>query len=83
MPIFADLSDVEVDRDEDTMSPQPHSVQFNGKDGHYLELPSDVSAPPPVNVGLPGSPQKKMIQPIIEEEPTAQGELDSNNIAER
>jgi hypothetical protein len=33
---------------------------------------------------LPGSPQKKMIQPIIEEESNAQeGEVESNNSAER
>ena len=33
---------------------------------------------------LPGSPQKKMIQPIIEEESAPQeGEVESNNSAER
>ena len=77
-----------MDRDEDSLSPQPHHVQFNGKDGSYLELPPEQQSapnmPPPVNVSLPGSPQKKMIQPIIEEESTPQeGEVESNNSAER
>merc|ERR1712223_1601375 len=26
-----DVSDVEVDRDEDNISPQPHNVQYNGR----------------------------------------------------
>ena len=81
--LFLDVSDVEVDRDED-MSPQPHNVQFNGRDGSYLEVPpgENVPQPPPVNVSLPGSPQKKFIQPIIEESPQ-EGEVESNNSAER
>ena len=75
-----------MDRDEDE-SPQPHNVHINGRDGHYLEVPPD-QMPPPVNVSLPGSPQKKLIQPIIEtveEETTTpqEGEVESNNSAER
>jgi len=69
MPTGGEMSDVEVDRDED-MSPQPHNVQYNGKDGGYLEVPPDgmpVLPPPnPTNHSLPGSPQKKLIQPIME-----------------
>lgn len=73
-----------MDRDEDSLSPQPTHVQFNGKDGSYLELPPESSVPPPVNVSLPGSPQKKMIQPIKEDDETPQeGEVESNNSAER
>ena len=67
--VLSEMSDVEVDRDED-MSPQPHNVQYNGKDGGYLEVPPDgmpVLPPPnPTNHSLPGSPQKKLIQPIME-----------------
>jgi len=80
------VSDVEVDRDEDNISPQPHNVQYNGRDGGYLEVPPEgITAPPPTNnMSLPGSPQKKMIQPIIEEEtPPQEGEVESNNSAER
>ena len=35
------MSDVEVDRDEDNISPQPHNVQYNGRDGGYLEVPPE------------------------------------------
>jgi len=84
--IGGDVSDGEVDRDDDGFSPQPTNVHFNGSDGGYLEIPPEgMSAPPPTNkMSLPGSPQKKMIQPIIEEESNAQeGEVESNNSAER
>jgi len=82
----SNVSDGEVDRDDDGFSPQPTNVHFNGSDGGYLEVPPEgMSAPPPTNkMSLPGSPQKKMIQPIIEEESNAQeGEVESNNSAER
>ncbi len=39
--LFAETSDIEVDRDED-ISPQPHHVHYedaDGKEGHYLEVP--------------------------------------------
>jgi len=62
-----DVSDVEVDRDEDNLSPQPH-IQYNGMDGGFLEIPPDVGPPPTNHMSLPGSPQKKIIQPVIEEE---------------
>jgi len=62
-----DVSDVEVDRDEDGFSPQPH-IQYNGMDGGLLEVPPETGPPPTNNMSLPGSPQKKVIQPIIEEE---------------
>ena len=39
--ILSDVSDVEVDRDEDNISPQPHNVQYNGRDGGYLEVPPE------------------------------------------
>jgi len=84
--LISDVSDGEVDRDDDGFSPQPTNVHFNGSDGGYLEIPPEgMSAPPPTNkMSLPGSPQKKMIQPIIEEESNAQeGEVESNNSAER
>jgi len=99
----SNVSDGEVDRDDDGFSPQPTNVHFNGSDGGYLEIPPEgMSAPPPTNkMSLPvwdqnsrnvrtpcnspeRSPQKKMIQPIIEEESNAQeGEVESNNSAER
>merc|ERR1712083_1135440 len=62
-----DVSDVEVDRDEDSLSPQPH-IQYNGMDGGFLEVPPETGPPPTNNMSLPGSPQKKIIQPVIEEE---------------
>ena len=65
--IFSDVSDVEVDRDEDGFSPQPH-IQYNGMDGGLLEVPPETGPPPTNNMSLPGSPQKKVIQPNIEEE---------------
>ena len=64
---FSDVSDVEVDRDEDSLSPQPH-IQYNGMDGGFLEVPPEAGPPPTNNMSLPGSPQKKIIQPVIEEE---------------
>jgi len=61
------VSDVEVDRDEDNLSPQPH-IQYNGMDGGFLEIPPDNGPPPTNYMSQPGSPQKKIIQPVIEEE---------------
>ena len=98
--LLAEMSDVEVDRDED-MSPQPTNVHYNGKDGGYLEVPPDgmpVLPPPPTNhSSLPGSPQKKLIQPIMEkvveeESSPIQGEsshtlpnneVENNSVADR
>ena len=37
-------------------------------DGGLLEVPPETGPPPTNNMSLPGSPQKKVIQPIIEEE---------------
>ena len=63
--------------------------------GGYLEVPPDgmpVLPPPPTSTqSLPGSPQKKMIQPImekVEEESSSPinngGEVESNNsVADR
>ena len=89
-------TDIEVDRDEDTQSPQPHHVHYNGRDGHYLEIPSgqqieNVAQAPAMQpqMSLPGSPQKKYIAPILEsaeEERQADnnaGEDESSNSGER
>ena len=87
------MSDVEVDRDED-MSPQPHIVNFNGKDGGYLEVPPDgipVLPEPTKAQSLPGSPQKKLygaiMEKVEEESPVpveAGNEVESNNsVADR
>ena len=54
--LISDVSDGEVDRDDDGFSPQPTNVHFNGSDGGYLEVPPEgMSAPPPTNkMSLPG-----------------------------
>ena len=58
--LISDVSDGEVDRDDDGFSPQPTNVHFNGSDGGYLEVPPEgMSAPPPTNkMSLPGKDTK-------------------------
>merc|ERR1719510_1134815 len=40
-----DMSDIEVDRDEDGQSPLPHHIQYNGRDDPYFEVPSNLGPP--------------------------------------
>ena len=74
--MFAEISDVEVDRDEDN-SPSPHPHVSPTK--HYMQQQQqmqmqqqqdfqDDKHPLPSSLG---SPSKKIIQPIPEEEPAA------------
>ena len=93
-----------MDRDEDFNSPLPHHVQFNGRDESYIEVPGNYAMPPgppvpqtpataPNNVSFtltaPGSPQKKLVQPLMEtvreseESIPGEAENESNNSADR
>ena len=72
--MFAEISDVEVDRDEDN-SPSPHP-HFSPTKHYMLQQQQmqqqqdfqDDKHPLPSSLG---SPSKKIIQPIPEEEPAA------------
>ena len=52
---------------EEVDSPLPN-INVHGLDDDLLEVQQETGSPLTIDMSLPGSPQKKVIQPIIEEE---------------